>query len=240
MPLAALIFDVDGTLAETEELHRRAFNETFAELEIDREWPDTRRGWVWDQPTYARLLATTGGKERITAYLGSDLGVDPSGLMARIADIHRAKTARYVALMQSGQITLRPGIAALIHEAKQQKIMLAIATTTSRPNIDALCRACFRRETIDVFDVVAAGDEVAAKKPAADVYLLALRRLGLSPGSCIALEDSRNGLLSAKAAGLYCVVSPGTYTARDDLSGADLAVEDFSQVDIGALILATA
>ncbi len=225
-PIRALIFDVDGTLAETEELHRRAFNETFAEEGL---------GWHWDRDLYRELLKTTGGKERMRAYIRDHKpGAVPDD--AAIPEIHKRKTARYGSLMAAGEIALRPGIAELIEDARAQGVRVAVATTTNRPNVDALSRACWGRPAEEVFEVVAAGDMVAAKKPAPDVYLLALERLGLAPEACLAFEDSRNGLLSAKGADLRCIVSPGPYTADQDFAEADAVLDCFSEVStIGRL-----
>jgi len=216
----ALIFDVDGTLAETEELHRRAFNESFAAAGLD---------WHWTRATYHGLLKTTGGKERIARFLHDSGAVATVG----IADLHADKTARYGALMAAGQIVLRPGIAGLLAEARAAGLRLAVATTTSAPNVEALCRAVFGKPALEVFDVIACGDMVAAKKPAPDVYLRALADLNLAAPQAIAFEDSRNGLLSAKAAGLRCCVSPGTYTVGEDFAGADLVTDEFA--DLGGL-----
>lgn len=204
--LEALIFDVDGTLAETEELHRAAFNAAFEAAGL---------GWHWTQDDYRRLLKTTGGKERIAAFMAETgaSGVD-------IPALHRAKTGFYTAMMAQGGLALRPGVADLIQRARSAGVRLAIATTTSRPNVDALCAACFGQPSEAVFEVIACGDEVAAKKPAPDVFLLALARLGLPAGACLALEDSRNGLRSALAAGLCTVVTPSVYTADEDFTGA--------------------
>lgn len=219
--LRALIFDVDGTLAETEELHRRAFNETFAAQGL---------GWHWSPEDYRRLLRTTGGKERIARFV-AEQGGDPARL--DIAALHRAKTARYAALMAAGGLRLRPGIAGLMAEARAAGLRLAVATTTSAPNVEALCQACFGRAAAQLFDVIAAGDAVAAKKPAPDVYLLALAGLGLEPKQALALEDSRNGLLAARAAGMDCIVSPSAYTAGEDFGGAARVVAEFS--DLGGV-----
>lgn len=210
----ALIFDVDGTLAETEELHRRAFNESFAGAGLS---------WRWDQPEYRRLLQITGGKERIAAYM-KEAGVQPD--QVDIPALHKAKTAHYVELMAGGGCTLRPGVDALITEAREAGLRLAIATTTSRPNVDALCRAVWGREASEIFEVVASGDEVAVKKPAPDVYLLALERLGFPAERALALEDSSNGLRAALAAGLRCIVTPSVYTDEDDFTGALAVVSD--------------
>ena len=215
----ALIFDVDGTLAETEELHRRAFNEAFEAKGLD---------WQWSVELYEELLRTTGGKERITAYLHNHRNESRSAEW--IAELHRDKTQRYARLMSEGALELRPGVRTLIEDARRREFAVAVATTTSRPNVEALCLACFKRDADEVFDVIAAGDEVPSKKPAPDVYLLALKRLGLPARACIALEDSRNGVLSAKAAKLPCVAVRAAYTRNDDLSAADAVFTTFTQV----------
>ena len=221
--MKALIFDVDGTLAETEELHRRAFNDAFAA---------TGLLWCWDRDRYRDLLATTGGKERIARFM-ADEGLDPASV--DVPALHADKTARYVALMDAGAIDARPGVRALIKAGRAAGLRLGVATTTSRPNIEALCLALFGAPAARVFDAIAAGDEVPAKKPAADVYRLALDRLGLDPGDALAFEDSLNGLRSAHGAGLACVVAPGNYTAHEDLADADLLVADLSQVGLADL-----
>lgn len=214
MDLKALIFDVDGTLAETEEVHRQAFNETFAAHGL---------GWHWSAEDYRALLRTTGGKERMARHRAA-LGSGPSD--AEIAALHVEKTARYGAIIGSGQVPLRPGVATLIRRARDAGLRLAIATTTNRPNVDALIRACFDAPAETVFDAIAAGDEVAAKKPAPDIYTLA--RLDLPTTAAIAFEDSRAGLASARAAGLRVLVTPSVYTEGDDFTGADWLLRDLS------------
>ena len=220
MTVRALIFDVDGTLAETEELHRRAFNETFA---------DAGLGWHWSQADYSDLLKTTGGKERMRVFRDQIGATDPDD--AGIAALHRDKTTRYAQLMQDGNIVLRSGIRSLAADARSKGVRLAVATTTSRPNIEALTHACWGKGADDVFDVIAAGDEVAAKKPAPDVYDLALDRLGLPAEDAIAIEDTRNGLLSARGAGLRVVITPSLYSAKEDFAGATVVVPEVSTLD---------
>lgn len=199
----ALIFDVDGALAETEEAHRAAFNRAFAEAGL---------GWVWDRETYARLLKTTGGKERIAAFQRGR--ADALGAEA-VAALHRRKTAIYGESLATGALTLRPGVQTLIDRARAAGLRLAVATTTSRANVEALARCCWGAEASAVFDVVAAGDEVAAKKPAPDVFILALERLGLPPAQALAIEDSMNGARSAQGAGLAVLVTPSAYSAEE-------------------------
>lgn len=218
MPLEALIFDVDGTLAETEEAHRRAFNDTFARFGLP---------WQWSQDDYRVLLRTTGGKERMKAHAASLGETIDDELVARI---HRVKTERYGEILAQREIALRPGIAELIADAVALDVRLAIATTTNRPNVDALVEATMGRPAGEVFEVIAAGDEVKAKKPAPDVYLAALERLGLPASVCLALEDSRNGLRSAGAAGIATIVSPSRYTTGEDFAGAVAVVDDFTAI----------
>ena len=211
--MKALIFDVDGTLAETESLHLDAFNEAFAGAGLP---------WSWSEAEYTRLLTTTGGKERIARYV-REAGGDPADFP--IQALHRDKTVRYTGRIARGGIALRPGVAELIAEARALGLGLAVATTTSPENVEALIRATLGAGMTEIFPVVAAGDMVGAKKPAPDVYLLALERLGLAAADCVAFEDSRNGLLAAKAAGIFTVVTPGRFTAQEDFTGADRLVE---------------
>lgn len=219
MHLAALIFDVDGTLAETEELHRRAFNETFAAHGYD---------WYWSRDLYGRLLKVTGGKERLRVWM-DDIG--RAATDRDLSALHGEKTERFVALLSSGTLELRPGVARIIDEARATGLRLAIATTTSPANVEALVRSVWKRPANDVFEVIAAGDEVDRKKPAPDVYYLALRRLGLAAQAVLAFEDSSNGLRSAVAAGLRTVVTPSIYTFDDDFTGAAVLLPDLAAFD---------
>lgn len=219
MMLRALIFDVDGTLSETEEGHRGAFNEVFRDEGI---------GWHWSRDTYRRLLQTTGGKERMRTYrdeVGSGLGDE------EIARLHAAKTVRYGEIVRSGGMQLRPGVAALIKRAKRAGLLVAVATTTNRPNVEALIRSAYELTADELFDVIAAGDEVNRKKPAPDVYELALRRLGVHPDEALAFEDSRNGVQAARAAGLRVIATSSTYTDTDDLSDATMILANLSGFD---------
>lgn len=219
--LKALIFDVDGTICETEETHRHAFNWAFT---------DSGLNWHWTVDDYRRLLRTTGGKERMRAHR------DACGLLlpddAKIAELHALKTEHYVAALANGDVIPRPGVREIITEARRRGLALAIATTTSPANVEALVQAIWGCRAQDLFDVIAAGDEVAAKKPSPDVFLLALQRLRLPAHAAIAFEDSRNGLRSARAAGLSVVVTPSIYTADEDFAGADWIVPDLSAFDL--------
>lgn len=215
MSLRALIFDVDGTLAETEEAHRAAFNATFGAWGL---------GWRWSREEYRDLLKTTGGKERLHAFQ-SGLPEGARRLSAdEISAFHAEKTQAYTDILLRGGLELRPGVVGLIATAKKAGLHVAVATTTNLPNVEALCRCCWDRAAEEVFDVIAAGDMVSTKKPAPEVYELALARLGVLPEEALAFEDSHNGVRSAKAAGMRVLVTPSTYTDKDDFSEAEWVV----------------
>lgn len=217
--LKALVFDVDGTLAETEDLHRQAFNRAFSALGLP---------WQWEPALYADLLRVMGGKERFAHYVETAHPRDAEALLARLPEIHGLKTRIYGGLVESGVLRLRPGIARLVAEAKAAGVALAIATTTSRPNVDALLDANFP-EGARPFDVIAAGDEAARKKPAPDIFLLALERLGIGPDEAVAFEDSAAGIRSALDAGLPVIATRSRYTPSHRLDGAFSAISDLGE-----------
>ena len=221
--LKAVIFDVDGTLAETEEAHRAAFNDAFVKFDL---------GWNWSQDDYRQLLKTTGGKERIRAHMDA-IGFEYNGdkpLSDYIAEIHAYKTTLYTTIIDSGSVPLRPGIADLIEECRSAGMRMAIATTTSQPNVVALINATLGKDGMALFEVISSGDMVAKKKPAPDIYLKALKELNLAGKSCIALEDSRNGLLSALAADIPTLITPSIYTNDDDFTGACMITPTLSEL----------
>jgi len=204
--LKALIWDLDGTLAETEELHRRAFNLAFAEAGLP---------FSWDQELYRELLRTTGGRERLARYLETCPDC-PALSPEAIAQLHRRKNALYQALLEEG-VGLRPGVRRLLWEAKEAGLRQALATTTSPENAKALLE---RAGLEGVFDLVLAGDAAPQKKPDPGIYLLTLEALGLAPGEVLALEDSENGLRAALGAGVPVLITPSLYTALEAFVGA--------------------
>lgn len=215
MTIEALLFDVDGTLADTEERHRQAFNAAFRDHGLP---------YSWEPDEYRALLRVPGGKERLAHYFeGKGLGtVETVRLLRVIPELHRTKTKRYEALVAAGSVPLLPGVARLIRAAWEAQIPVGIATTTTAANVHALVRAGLGEGAVDRFAVIASGDMVQAKKPAPDIYLLALSRQGLGPERVVAFEDSLPGLTAAQAAGLFTVVTPTVWADGDDLGAADL------------------
>ncbi|MGB0713302.1 MAG: HAD family hydrolase, partial [Gammaproteobacteria bacterium] len=223
--LEALIFDVDGTLADTErDGHREAFNRAFKEAGLD---------WHWDEALYGELLAVTGGKERMRHYMDSYRPRDPAAgsaereaLYTRIPDLHKAKTAHYTAMLAEGVIGLRPGVRRLLDEARACGLRIAIATTTTPANVTALLENSLAPGSCDWFEVIAAGDIVPAKKPAPDIYHYAMEHMGIGADRCLAFEDSENGIRSSQGAGLTTLVTINGYTHDHDFTGAALVVDN--------------
>ncbi len=219
MQLEALIFDCDGTLAETEEAHRAAFNALFREHDLD---------WHWSIETYTELLKITGGKERIRHFVRHYAPSKADYYIANddlIPPMHVRKTAIYMELVKTGEVPLRPGVERLILEARASGMRLAIATTTNIDPLSALFEGTLGRDALTWFEAIAAGDMVANKKPAGDVYELALKGLNLQGPQCLAFEDTENGILSARAANIPVLVTVSEYSAGQDFAGA-LAVID--------------
>lgn len=228
MALQALIFDVDGTLADTEETHRQAFNAAFIEFEL---W------WDWSPRRYAELLKVSGGKERIAHYIDT-LGLaraERARTLALVPALHRTKTRIYTELLERGQRPFRPGVAKLLRAAQAAGLKLAIASTTTSANINVLLRANLAGQPRVIFNAIACGDQVRAKKPAPHIYQLVLASLRLPAETCIAFEDSPNGLRAAKAAGLVTVVTPSRWNAGEDFSAADLVLPSLEELDLPRL-----
>ena len=230
--LQALLFDVDGTLADTErDGHRVAFNLAFADAGLD---------WDWDVELYGKLLSVTGGKERIRYYLDkfNRIFTAPADLDGFIAGLHQAKTEHYTRLLSEGRIPLRPGVERLLREAREAGLRLAITTTTTPANVEALLVHTVGAESLAWFEVIAAGDIVPAKKPAPDIYFYALNEMALEPAVCLAFEDSHNGILATRGANLKTIITVNGYTRKDDFREAALVLDTFGEPDAPCHVLA--
>ena len=229
MKLEALIFDVDGTLADTELAHLAAFNQAFAQEGI---------GWQWDVPLYTQLLEVSGGKERMLHYWKqvrpdvTDLG---NRVQATIARLHELKTAAYEQAVRDGAVQLRPGVLALIEAAHAEGLRLAIATTTSAVNIVALLRRAIGPDWQRFFTVVEDASTAPRKKPDPMVYQQTLARLAVPAAACLAFEDSANGLMAARTAKLATIVTPNDFTAHHDFTGALRVLPDLAGVSVAQL-----
>jgi len=224
--LQALIFDVDGTLADTErDGHRVAFNRAFAEAGLE---------WDWSVEFYSELLAVTGGKERIRFYIEKYLPDVQMFSDSAIADLHTAKNKYYRELAAAGKIPLRPGVKRLIQEARSQGMRLAISTTSAVPNVQALLE-----KSLDPtwFELIAAGDMVPTKKPAPDIYHYVLKEMNLAPQDCLVIEDSLHGLQAAIAANLNTIVTVNEYTKNQDFSQALLVLDHLGEPELPFSVL---
>ena len=223
MTIKAIIFDVDGTLADTEDAHRIAFNKAFADNNLD---------WNWDAALYDKLLKVTGGKERIKFFVQDFLPgyTKLENFDDFVKHLHKVKTAHYTSMLADGHIPLRPGIKQLIVDAHAAGITLAIATTTTPENVSALLEVGLGKDWANYFSANGCGDIVPFKKPAPDIYNWVLNELKLAPQDCIALEDSNNGLRSSLAAGIKTYITINHYTRHQDFTGAAQVFDDLSDL----------
>jgi len=226
--LKALIFDVDGTLANTEEAHRQAFNYSFKQAGLD---------WEWDVELYTKLLKVTGGKERIRHYVEEFLKQEIE--QDKVVALHLAKNERYQSVVLDKQLPLRPGIKRIIEQARAQNMTIAIATTTSPGNVNNLVKACFGEDALDWFAIIAEGEMVPIKKPKPDVYEYVLEHLNISANECIALEDSYNGVKAATCINIPTLITLNNYTAEDDFTGAMIVLDSLGDEQEPCNILAS-
>jgi HAD superfamily hydrolase (TIGR01509 family) len=222
--IEALIFDVDGTLADTEEAHREAFNDAFRAHDLE---------FRWSRERYGELLQVTGGKERLAAFFERTALVasERARLAGLIPRLHAIKSSCYRERLARGTVPLRSGVRRLMREAREAGVRLAIASTTSPENVAALLDGLLGRAALAEFEVIATGDVVPRKKPAPDIYLLALQRLGVAARCAVAFEDSEVGVAAAKAAGLFTVATPSDWTRGQDFAAADLVLPSLADGD---------
>ncbi len=221
--IKAIFFDQDGVIIDTErDGHRIAFNETFKEFGYDFEWSVEK---------YHELLSVSGGKERMRHYLhteGFGVPVAPEDEDELIKSMHKQKTQTFVKLIETGKLPLRPGVKRLMQEAMDAGLTLAVCTTS---NIKAAHAVAYGILKDIKFEFVLAGDMLKNKKPDPEIYNMALEKTGLTPQECIVIEDSRNGVLAARAAGLNIVATTNIYTESEDLSDANMIVSCLGDPD---------
>jgi HAD superfamily hydrolase (TIGR01509 family) len=228
--LRALIFDVDGTLADTErDGHRVAFNRAFADAGLD---------WHWDVSQYGDLLKIAGGRERLLHFIQSrKMEIAEAAQEALARQLHARKTEHYLRLVNDGAVQLRPGVARLLTEAHAAGLILAIATTTTRANVETLLAHALPAGAIDWFAVIGAAENAERKKPDPGVYAYVLGELAVAPAQCLAFEDSAAGLEAALAAGIPTVVTRNEYTEGQDFSAALAVLSDFGEPQTPATVI---
>ncbi len=224
MDLKGIILDVDGTIADTEELHRLAFNKAFKEFKLD---------WHWSEENYRDILSISGGKERFKRCLDNDPELKRSlkDVPAFIRSLHQCKSAHYRELLESGGIALRPGIKRIIDDALSANIKLGIATSSSTANFNTLIQQTLGVDPETLFSSIVTSDIVHDKKPCPAAYQCALAGMALDPEQCIAIEDTANGNQAAQHAGMQVVITTHAYTLDNDFSGAALVVDHLGEID---------
>lgn len=224
MKLKGIIFDVDGTIADTEEIHRQAFNLAFKESNID---------WNWSVEDYRKILHISGGKERFRKFLNEDIALKSKveDQESFVQDLHKLKSEHYRALLASDGIEFRTGVIRLINEAREKGIQIGVATSSSMANLTTLFNTILDIDPCELFNSIVTSDTVQDKKPSPAAYQCVLAGLGLNADSCVAIEDTQNGNLSALAAGLHTVITTHAYTIDNDFTGASLVSNHLGEPD---------
>ena len=225
MKLTGIIFDVDGTIADTEEYHRQAFNRAFEDFELE---------WHWTPDTYRNILHISGGKERFRHCLGLDeqLSKSINDKNQFIIDLHACKSEHYRTFLSDGAIKPRPGIKRLVDEARAANIQLGIATSSSTANFYTLVEQIFDIAPEKIFDTIVTSDHIVDKKPCPAVYQCAIASLGLNAEECVAIEDTENGNLAALNAGMKSIITTHAYTIDNNFNGASLVLNNLGESDM--------
>lgn len=222
MKLNAILFDVGGTIAESEEIHRVSFNEAFKEFGLN---------WYWDEAIYRELVFIGGGKERIKHYITRAWPemLKQKNLTKYIESVHKIKGQIYEEFLNDSQLKARPGIIRLLKELKNEKIRLAIVSDTTEANLINLFKKGLGINPIEWFEILAHGGCTIQKKPSPDIYLWTLERLKLPPESCLAIEDAPRGVDSAIDAGLKVLVTPSIYTLEEKFEKSSLLLSHLGE-----------
>ena len=220
MKLENIIFDIDGTIADTEDIHRQAFNKAFSEYNLN---------WHWSREKYHELLFISGGKERIRKCLTEDNTINIDNNF--IKELHKCKSEYYRSMLISADIKLRPGIKRLITEAKNLNIKLGIATNSSGANLTTLIKKNLDTQPEQLFNTIVTSDIALEKKPSPEIYHRALLNLNLSAENCVAIEDTANGNISALTAGLRTIITTHAYTRDNDFNGSSLVLNNLGEPD---------
>ena len=223
MSIKAVFFDQDGVIIDTErDGHRVSFNMTFKEFGFADEW---------DVEYYHELLQIAGGKERMRHHWktkGFSKPLTEEEIDNLVKEMHKRKTALFVELIETGKLPLRPGIHRFMKEAMEAGLKVAVCTTSN----EKAAKAVTEKVLSDIkFDLVLAGDVVQNKKPDPEIYNLALSKLGLKPEEVFVVEDSKNGVKAAKAAGMKVIVTTNHYTEKEDVDAGDVIVSCLGDAD---------
>jgi HAD superfamily hydrolase (TIGR01509 family) len=226
MTLKALLFDVDGTIADTEEVHRLSYNQAFLRLNL---------GWDWDPALYADLLSISGGTERLAVWIDRLDVADGERQRLRqlIPHIHRTKTEEYAARLDEGQLRLRPGVLRLIREACESGLQVGCVSSSAWSNVSNLLAVVFRGASGVRIAATVGSDMVPRKKPAPDLFEMLMRMMRVEAHDCLAIEDSGNGVASARAAGLAVLATPSRWTRGQDFSAATIVLSSLGEPDSG-------
>jgi HAD superfamily hydrolase (TIGR01509 family) len=228
--LRAILFDMDGTIVDTEkDGHRVAFNMAFAQHGLKAEW---------DVDLYHNLLQISGGKERMKFWFensGKEWLPPEIPIDGFIQQLHQLKTTIFISLIENGKLPLRPGIKRIMQEANESGILVGICSTSNEKSVNTIANTLLEGIKIDL---ILAGDVVTRKKPDPEIYLLALQKTGLAAEEVIVVEDSENGLISAKEAGIKVLVTVNEYTKNENLDRADAVVSSLGDEKEMAVLLA--